>query len=521
MAVRMDADGEDYTRALALGTQSALTFTCWFKISVDRNTYSTIFSVDNGLSDNWLLQAGADGTTVATVFDASTQQGMGNLTVGTWYFVALATSGTTGTLYHRTAAATTLTAVTLSNVSGVNAATLRIGESPWGGEWLNGCVAGARLWLAQLTATEATQESQQYVPQRTANLAAWYPLVRPETTDYSGNARTLSGGTGTAREDGPPIPWRATTPRLIYLPSGAATHSADATTTATAAVTATGTTTKPAAVTLTGTATISGAGTATKPAVTTLNASLTITADAAVIAAPVNADATLTITTDLVGAATTTKPFIADAAITATTSAAAASTKPAAAPLTAAVTTTAIGAATKPTAATLTAVATTTATGTTVKPAAATLTSTATITADATIGAAPITAATQLAAATAITATATRTAPADTGLVSTASVTAAAAVVTLADAVLTVTASPAASSAKNITAGATLTPTAVLTTDAAAQPPTTRGYATALSRAAPSASAATRDTQAAADTTRPAPAATPLPRTAATAKGDT
>jgi hypothetical protein len=212
----MDADGEDYTRALALGTQTALTVCGWFYLSVDRNTWSTIFSIDNGTSDNWLMQTSDDGVTMSTVFDASTQQGIGAMTVGTWYFICLATSGTTGNLYYRTASNPTLTTVAVTSVTAnVNAATLRLGESPWGGEWWNGRIAAVQVYTVQLSAAEAHQESMQYAPRRLTNLVAWYPLVKPETADYSGNARTLSGGAGATTEDGPPIPWVATSPRLV------------------------------------------------------------------------------------------------------------------------------------------------------------------------------------------------------------------------------------------------------------------------------------------------------------------
>lgn len=221
MAVRMDADGKDYTYSLALGTQAALTVAGWFKISVDRDTYSTIFFIDNGTSDNWGMQTAVDGTTMSGVFDASTQENMGSLTVGTWYFICLATNGTTGSIYHRTPSAAALTTVGVTSVTAsVNAATLRLGESPWGGEWLNGCMASVRVWNAQLTAAEALQESQQYTPSRFTNLVAWYPFVRTDTLDYSGNGRTLSGGTGTTVEDGPPIPWRLAAPRLLRTVSG-------------------------------------------------------------------------------------------------------------------------------------------------------------------------------------------------------------------------------------------------------------------------------------------------------------
>lgn len=218
---RFSADGQDYTYSLALGTQANLTVCGWFKISTDRNDYSTIFSIDNGTSDNWLMQAGADGTTMSTVFDATTQQGIGSMTVGTWYFICLATAGTTGNIYYRTASSPTVTTVAVTSVTAsVNAATLRIGESPWGAEWWNGCVNAVKVYTAQLTAAEAQQESMQYAPARTANLVAFYPLVKAEATDYSGNARTLTGS-GATTEDGPPVPWRSGRPRLV-LPTAAA-----------------------------------------------------------------------------------------------------------------------------------------------------------------------------------------------------------------------------------------------------------------------------------------------------------
>lgn len=221
MAVRTDADGEDYTRALALGTQANLTVCGWFRLVVDRNTWSTIFSVDNGTGDNWLLQTNSDGVTLNSVFDATSQEGIGAMTVGTWYFIAMATAGTSGNIYYRTAAQSTLTTVAVTGATAsVNAATLRIGESPWGTEWWNGEFSNVCMWTATLTAAEVLQESTRFVPYRYANLVAWYPLIRPETVDYSGNGRTLSGGAGATYADGPPIPWYTTSkPRLVLPPA--------------------------------------------------------------------------------------------------------------------------------------------------------------------------------------------------------------------------------------------------------------------------------------------------------------
>ncbi|ARX81498.1 hypothetical protein SMD44_00896 [Streptomyces alboflavus] len=210
MAVRFDADAEDYTQALALGSQAAISASCWAKVSVDRNTFSTAVSLDNGTSDAVFLQTATDGVTMGVY-----EEPLGNfagtgraMTVGTWYWLAYSISGTSGTMYSRALSDTTVTTSALTGLQAThNIANLRLGESAWGTEWLNGAVCAVKIWTAALTQNELESEALLYRPQRIANLVGWYPLHRPETADYSGNGRTLSGGAGTAQEDGPGISW--------------------------------------------------------------------------------------------------------------------------------------------------------------------------------------------------------------------------------------------------------------------------------------------------------------------------
>jgi hypothetical protein len=221
MAVRFSADGQDYTRSLALGAQTAHTVCGWFKISTDRNDYSTLWSLDNGTGDMELIQTDSDGTTLGAYLDYDA----GNIvamTAGVWYFVAVvaATTGNTRTAYYKVEGANALTSVSLGTGSSTNVATLRIGESPFGAEYLNGCAAAVKMWSGQsLTQAELELESNQYQPVRTANLTFYYPFVNAGTTDYSGNAQTLSGGSGTATEAGPSIRWdRRAVPKLFLPP---------------------------------------------------------------------------------------------------------------------------------------------------------------------------------------------------------------------------------------------------------------------------------------------------------------
>lgn len=286
MAVRFDADAEDYTRALTLGSQSALTMCSWYKISVDRNTWSSAWFIDNGQTDNWGVQTAEDGVTVGTVLDGNSTAGFA-ATVGTWYFIAFASSGTTGTFYYKAAGAASLSTVAISGVTATNAATLRLGESPWGAEWLNGCLAAVKAWNIQLTQAEIEIEAAQYVPNRVSSLVGFYPLVRPETTDYSGNGRTLSGGTGAAVEDGPPIPWRGASPRLILPVSVGGTNAVAENAAATGAANNPSASIKPAGGDATAIATANNAA----PSVDSNSQAVTATASANNAAAEVNPNA--------------------------------------------------------------------------------------------------------------------------------------------------------------------------------------------------------------------------------------
>ncbi|GAA0969704.1 hypothetical protein GCM10009555_017310 [Acrocarpospora macrocephala] len=224
MAIRFDADGEDFTRALSLGSQTQLTVTGWFKISVDRGQFTTLWAVAESDFDSFLMLA-ADGTgTGLQVINHTNGTALTTLTVGTWYFVGVAINGTSQTILVRSASASSFTVTTNSSgpSSAVVADVLGIGETPppGGFEWLNGAVANFKIWVgATLTQAEMEREAWTYLPWRTSGLTAWYPWAGSgSTVDLSGNGRTLSGGSGTSLEDGPPIAWRQGRRRL-FLPT--------------------------------------------------------------------------------------------------------------------------------------------------------------------------------------------------------------------------------------------------------------------------------------------------------------
>lgn len=227
MAVRFSAGTQAYTCTVTLGTQTQISAGCWFKITTDRNAESLVLGMGAAGSvgtDYTAIMTSADGTTQAIWQDNTVATTMSATTVGTWYYIAFAVNGANMTCWMRAATASTWTTFTASNFSANTAFTqLYIGAHPQGPTsfFLNGCVASVKIWHGvTLTLPDIENEAWQYVPRRTANLTAWYPLLRAETVDYSGNGRTLSGGSGATTEDGPPIRWSADPATIsAYVPA--------------------------------------------------------------------------------------------------------------------------------------------------------------------------------------------------------------------------------------------------------------------------------------------------------------
>lgn len=221
MAVRFDSDGEDYRSTLSLGLLTQYSVTCWTKISVDLNMISTVWMLCDGTTDDYLVcRTNADGTTLITDDDVSTQPAGVALVVGTWYFVGVAVNGTNGVFITRAASTGTFTTQTWTGgASNLTATTLVLGESIQGFRRYNGCITAVKVWSGvRLTDDELKAESHTVAPRRIGNLAAWYPLLRTETADYSANGRTLTGGVGATTEDGPGISW-GHRPSGLYVPA--------------------------------------------------------------------------------------------------------------------------------------------------------------------------------------------------------------------------------------------------------------------------------------------------------------
>lgn len=223
MAIRKDASGDTISRTTNLPTITSFTIMGWFKLSVDRNTYSALLSFGtNSSSPYYSILTDGSGTDLY-VYNSSGLTTTGtSLTVGTWVHAALTVAGTGAgqVAFIRNGVATSTHAGSATPTAGI----IVIGSTPSDNDWLNGCVAAVKIYSAVLTAAEIAKEMQQYLPVRTANLNGFYPMLSTsdDEVDFSGNGNNWTIGGTLATEDGPPIPWKTGRKRVITPASVAA-----------------------------------------------------------------------------------------------------------------------------------------------------------------------------------------------------------------------------------------------------------------------------------------------------------
>lgn len=224
MAVRFSGSTE-YYRTSTFGVSSGdMTVLCWVNLAVDRNTWTTMWALEDSSTDSnawWDLQANTTGTVIGLHTSGGAAGSSYAITVGTWHKTAVILSGTTATFYAAAAGST----LTLQQTETSTAATptsrawFFIGSNPFG-EFFNGTVANFKLFNTALSVGACESELAQYVPHNTTNLVRYHPLVNPELINYSTAGNLTQAGAGTpVRADGPPIRWGKIHRPLIPKPS--------------------------------------------------------------------------------------------------------------------------------------------------------------------------------------------------------------------------------------------------------------------------------------------------------------
>ena len=178
---------------------SSWTFASWVRIAVDRNEYSAFFTIEqpagHSVEYNELVTL-ADGTTLVFWDHAhGAAATLGQLIVGTWYFVAVSVGPggalstylgpAGGTLTRGSGTAAVLNHIEMSYLGASNFAFT---------EFINGSMAMSRLWNGVLTDPEILAEFRSTTPVRTAGLIGDWRLTSAATAgaDSSGLAHHLT-----------------------------------------------------------------------------------------------------------------------------------------------------------------------------------------------------------------------------------------------------------------------------------------------------------------------------------------
>ena len=204
MSVHFTAASQTYSATNgALGTN--LTYCGWAYLDAVPNAYSMIFAAENAASNAAGFAIGLNDSATPTLQVSSDVGGVDSgvtPTIGTWYCIAAAVTGTSCTLYWGTSPAALSSAS--GSISSSGRTFMRICSSSYA-EWWQGRSAAVKVWSAVLTQAEIQAELTRYAAVRTANLVRVHRLQVPEVTDYSGNGNVLTGGTGAGTTADPPI----------------------------------------------------------------------------------------------------------------------------------------------------------------------------------------------------------------------------------------------------------------------------------------------------------------------------
>jgi hypothetical protein len=214
MAIRFTASNQRMILTANAGNRSRLSVCGWYKLMVDRNTFSTLWSFSNTADTNFLdLVTSENGTSVFIGDEGTASISVtGSLSVGVWTYIGIAVNGTSTTWRWRTISAPTFTSYTRNvGTSTHNCDRFTIADIfPGSSDYFNGSYAAIKVWLdTTLTTNQLEQEYEQFDPVNTDGLYAYYRFATNSGVDSSGNNRHLSGGSGTTADSDPPgIPER-------------------------------------------------------------------------------------------------------------------------------------------------------------------------------------------------------------------------------------------------------------------------------------------------------------------------
>lgn len=286
MAARSDAATDRVSRTTA-PSLAAVTVCAWAKIGVTHagNLFHPIMRVEaSGGSAMIFGFKGANGRTPSLYSGSSTTGISGTeVALSTYVFVAATMSAGAAQLFQGTTPGSVSKVTGTVNTTGTPDTVTVFSRSPSdGSEWLEGTLAGVRMWTAVLSDAEIAAESLSLTAVRTSGLWASWPFAAAALTDASGNSRPLTAGsTALSSDTDPALATDITGSGALTAPAAVAGGAG------TVVVSGTGAATAPKAVAAgTGIVAVAGVGSATAPLAQAAGTGTVVVAGSGALAAP-------------------------------------------------------------------------------------------------------------------------------------------------------------------------------------------------------------------------------------------
>jgi hypothetical protein len=209
MAATSDAATDRVSRATAPSLAS-VTVCAWVKVNATHAgaLFHPIMRVEaSGGSAMIFGFKGTNGRTPSLYSGSSTTGINGTeVSLSTYVFMLATMSAGSAQLFQGTVPGSLTKVTGTVNTTGTPDTVTVFSRSPSdGSEWLEGTIAGLRMWTAVLSDAEAAAESQSLTAVRSSNLWAQWPFAAASLSDTSGNARNLTAGSTALAADTDPV----------------------------------------------------------------------------------------------------------------------------------------------------------------------------------------------------------------------------------------------------------------------------------------------------------------------------
>lgn len=214
MAIRLTASNAEALFFDSALPRTAFTIMLWYyPITLTAGTWYNIFYMENNLGSTAVQTYG---TTLYGWGDTNNS----TISTNTWVHITMVNDpANNNTLIYKNGV---LDITEVRSINGENWVYRQLGRWGESADYMDGRVAGIKIWSAKLSADEINAEMHTLRPQRFENIFSWHPTFYGDTerfSDWSGLAHPLTDVNTVTDEEPPPVSFGASIYRTTILES--------------------------------------------------------------------------------------------------------------------------------------------------------------------------------------------------------------------------------------------------------------------------------------------------------------